>query len=175
MEQASGFLSNETLNFCNCEGIELIKTPVKDHCATGMVERTIGSMKIFVLTYLREHDSQKLKKMIARALCALPFVPHSKLKKNCLRHIMEKRLTPYSEISRKNHHRIPTEIGNHDGIPSRHTDGSRTAETQNAEETNVHQDRGARETENRYKQRRVQRRRRQESTSGNNERSEVDE
>ena len=46
MEQASGFFSNETLNFCNYEGIELIKTPVKDHCATGMVERTIGSMKI---------------------------------------------------------------------------------------------------------------------------------
>ena len=45
MDQATGFFSNEVQNFCNYEGIELIKSPVKDHRATGMVERTIGSIK----------------------------------------------------------------------------------------------------------------------------------
>ena len=54
MDQATGFCSNEIQNFCNYEGIELKKSPVKDHRATGMVERTIGSIKNYVLTYLQE-------------------------------------------------------------------------------------------------------------------------
>ena len=45
MDQATGFFSNEIQNFCNYEGIELIKSPVRDHRATGLVERTIGSIK----------------------------------------------------------------------------------------------------------------------------------
>ena len=49
MDQATGFVSNEILNFCNYEGMELLKSPVKDHRATGMVERTIGSVKNFDL------------------------------------------------------------------------------------------------------------------------------
>ena len=44
MDQATGFFSNEIQNFCNYEGIELIKSPVRNHRATGMVERTIGSI-----------------------------------------------------------------------------------------------------------------------------------
>ena len=48
MDQATGFFSNEIQNFCNYEGIELIKTPVREHRATGMVERTIGSIKNYV-------------------------------------------------------------------------------------------------------------------------------
>ena len=54
MDQATGFCSNEIQNFCNYEGTELKKSPVKDHRATGMVERTIGSIKNYVLTYLQE-------------------------------------------------------------------------------------------------------------------------
>ena len=42
MDRATGFFSKEIQNFCNYEGFELIKSPVRDHRATGMVERTIG-------------------------------------------------------------------------------------------------------------------------------------
>ena len=80
MDQATGFFSNEIQNFCNYEGIELIKSPVRDHRATGMVERTIGSIKNYVLTYLQENKNYKFGEMISRALSALRFVPHSKTK-----------------------------------------------------------------------------------------------
>ena len=80
MDQATGFFSNENQNFCNYEGIELIKSPVKDHRATGMVERTIGSIKNYVLTNLQENRNYKFGLMIFRALSALRFVPHSKTK-----------------------------------------------------------------------------------------------
>ena len=76
MDQATGFFSNEIQNFCNYEGIELIKSPVKDHRATGMVERTIGSIKSYVLTYLQENKNYKF----SRALSPLCFVPQSKTK-----------------------------------------------------------------------------------------------
>ena len=58
----------------------IIKSPVKDHRATGMVERTIGSIKNYVLTYLQEKKNYKFWLMISRALSALRFVPHSKTK-----------------------------------------------------------------------------------------------
>ena len=45
MDQATGCFLKNIKSFCHYEGIELIKSPVKDHCATGMVERTIGSIK----------------------------------------------------------------------------------------------------------------------------------
>ena len=61
MDQATGFFSNEIQIFCNYEGIELIKSPVRDHRATGMVERTIGSIKNYVLTYLQEDKNYKLE------------------------------------------------------------------------------------------------------------------
>ena len=80
MDQATGFFSNEIQNFYNYEGIELIKSPVKDHRATGMVERTIGSIKNYVLTYLHENKNYKFGVMISRGLRALRFVPHSKTK-----------------------------------------------------------------------------------------------
>ena len=80
MDQATGFFSNEIQNFCNYEDIELIKSPVRDHRATGMVERTIGSIKNYVLTYLQENKNYKFGAMISRALSALRFVPHSKTK-----------------------------------------------------------------------------------------------
>ena len=80
MDQATGFFSNDIQSFCNYEDIELIKSPVKDHRATGMVERTIGSIKNYVLTYLQENQNYKFGEMIFRALSALRFVPHSKTK-----------------------------------------------------------------------------------------------
>ena len=80
MDQATGFFSNEIQNFCNYEGIELIKSPVKDHRATGMVEQTIGSIKNYFLTYLQENRKYKFGYVISHALSALRFVPHSKTK-----------------------------------------------------------------------------------------------
>ena len=80
MDQASGFFSKEILNFYNYEGIELIDSPIRDHRAIGMVERTIASIRNYILAYLREDKTQKIKKMIYRALSALRFVPLSKTK-----------------------------------------------------------------------------------------------
>ena len=57
MDQATVVFSNEIQNFCNYKGIELIKSPEKDHRATGMVEQKFGSIKNYVLTYL----SRKIK------------------------------------------------------------------------------------------------------------------
>ena len=57
MDQATEFFSTDIQNFCNYEVIELIKSPVKDHRATGMVERTIGSTINYVLTYLQENKN----------------------------------------------------------------------------------------------------------------------
>ena len=73
MDQGSSFTSNALKSFCNSQGIEIIYSPVNYHCATGCVERTIGSMKIFVLTYAKEKDSGNLESMIERALSALRF------------------------------------------------------------------------------------------------------
>ena len=47
-------------NFCNYEGIQLIKSPVKDLRPAGIVERTIGSIKNYVLTYLQENKIRNL-------------------------------------------------------------------------------------------------------------------
>ena len=54
--------------------------PVKDHRATGMIERTIGSINNYVLTYLREDKNQKYGMMTSRTLSVLRFIPHSKIK-----------------------------------------------------------------------------------------------
>ena len=62
-------------NCCIYEGIELL---CRNWSATGMVERTIGSLKNYVLTYLRENKNHKFGSMISRALSALRLVPHSK-------------------------------------------------------------------------------------------------
>ena len=53
---------------------------MKDHRATGCVERTIGSLKNFVLTYAKEKDSGNLESRVERALSALRFAPISTLK-----------------------------------------------------------------------------------------------
>ena len=80
MDQGSSFTSKAVKSFCNSEGIEIIYSPVNDHRATGCVERTIGSLKNFVLTYAKEKDSGNLESMIERALSALRFAPNATLK-----------------------------------------------------------------------------------------------
>ena len=80
MDQGSSFTSKAVKSFCNSEGIEIIYSPVNDHRATGCVERTIDSLKNFVLTYAKEKDSGNLESMIERALSALRFAPNATLK-----------------------------------------------------------------------------------------------
>ena len=82
MDQGSSFTSKALKSFCNSEEIEIIYSPVKDHRATGCVERTIGSLKNLVLTYAKEKDSGNLESMVERALSALRFAPNSTLKKS---------------------------------------------------------------------------------------------
>ena len=80
VDQGTSFMSNEIKAFCNGEGIEIIKSPVNDHRATGCVERTIGSLKNSILTFAQEKNPQPLEKMVERALGALSFSKKSTLK-----------------------------------------------------------------------------------------------
>ena len=80
VDQGTSFMSNEIKAFCNGEGIEIIKSPVNDHRATGCVERTIGSLRNSILTFAQEKDPEHLEKMVERALGALRFSKNSTLK-----------------------------------------------------------------------------------------------
>ena len=55
-------MSKEVKDFCNGEGIEIIESPVNDHRATGCVERTIGSLKNSILTFVQEKKPEPLEK-----------------------------------------------------------------------------------------------------------------
>ena len=101
MDQGSSFTSKAVKSFCNSEGIEIIYSPVNDHHATGCVKRTIGSLKIFVLTYAKEKDSGNLESMIERALSALRFAPNATLKYRRLKLITAGKQIRSFEISRK--------------------------------------------------------------------------
>ena len=80
VDQGTSFMSNEIKAFCNGEGIEIIKSPVNDHRATGCVERTTGSLKNSILTFAQEKNPEPLEKMVERALGALRFSKNSTLK-----------------------------------------------------------------------------------------------
>ena len=71
-------MSNEIGAFCNGEGIEVIKSPVIDHRLTRCVDRTIGSLKNSLLTFVHEKHPEPLEKMIERALGALRFSENTK-------------------------------------------------------------------------------------------------
>ena len=60
VDQGTSFKSNEVKAFCDREGVEIIKSPVNDHRATGCVERTIGSLKNSILTFVQEKTSRTL-------------------------------------------------------------------------------------------------------------------
>ena len=70
VDQGSCFTSNKFKSFCN---IELVYSPVNDHRGTGSLERTIGSLKKFVLTYASEKEHKSLESMVDKALGALRF------------------------------------------------------------------------------------------------------
>ena len=80
VDHGTSFMSNEIKAFCNGEGIEIIKSLVSDHRATGCVERTIGSLKNSILTFVQEKHPKPVEKMIERALGALRFSKNATLK-----------------------------------------------------------------------------------------------
>ena len=80
VDQGTSFMSKEIKAFCNEVGIEIIKSPVNDHRATGCVERTIGSLKNSILTFAREKNTEPLEEMVERPLGALRFSKNSTLK-----------------------------------------------------------------------------------------------
>ena len=80
VDHGTSFMSNEIKAFCHGEIIEIIKSPVNDHRATGCVERTIGSLKNSILTFVQEKHPEPLEKMIERALGALRFSKNATLK-----------------------------------------------------------------------------------------------
>ena len=73
VDQGSCFTSKKFKSFCNNEDIELMYSPVNDHRGPGFVERTIGSLKNFVLTYATEKEHKSLESMVDKALGALRF------------------------------------------------------------------------------------------------------
>ena len=80
VDQGTSFMSNKIKAFCNEEGTEIIKSPVNDHWATGCVERTTGSLKNSILTFVQEKHPEPWEKMIDRALRALRFSKNATLK-----------------------------------------------------------------------------------------------
>ena len=110
MDQSPSFTSKAVKSFCNSEGIEIDYSPVNDHRATGCVERTIGSLKNFVLTYAREKDSGNFESMVERALSALRFAPNAHSKYCRLKHIMARKQILSVGILRKSH-LCKTQIG----------------------------------------------------------------
>ena len=95
----TGFFSNNIPNFRNYKEIDFVKSQVRNHRATGMVQKTIGSIKHYVITYLREDGNQKFENITLGTLSSLPLYHMQKSKNHCLRHILEERPTMYFEIS----------------------------------------------------------------------------
>ena len=62
VDQGASCMSNEIKAFCKGEGIEIIKSPVIDHRATGCVERTIDGLKNSLLTFVQENTPNPWKK-----------------------------------------------------------------------------------------------------------------
>ena len=80
VDQGTSFKSHEIEAFCNGEGIEITKSPVNDHQATGCVERTIGSLKNSTPFFAQEKNSEPLEKMVEKALGSLRFSKNATLK-----------------------------------------------------------------------------------------------
>ena len=80
MDEGSSLTSTAIKLFCNSERTQISYTPFNDHRATSCVERTIGSLKSFVLTYAKEKEHGNLESMTERALSVLRFAPNATLK-----------------------------------------------------------------------------------------------
>ena len=80
MDQGSSFISEVVKEFCNTEVIKIVYSSLNNHRATGYVERTLGSIKNSILTYVKEEKHGNLRIMVERAPGALRFAPTATIK-----------------------------------------------------------------------------------------------
>ena len=78
-DKGGAFISKEYIEFCKTQNINRIYGTANLHTGTGLVERTIQSLKNLVLANLE--DDQNLRESVNRALHVLRFTIHSETKK----------------------------------------------------------------------------------------------
>ena len=78
-DKGGASVSNEYKKICKTQNINYIYGTANLHTGTGLVERTIQSLKNLILAKLE--DEQDLRESINRALYVLRFTKHSETKK----------------------------------------------------------------------------------------------
>ena len=79
LDKGGAFISKENIEYCKTHNINRIYGTAKLHTGTGLVERTIQSLKNLILAKLE--DNQNLRESVNRALYVLRFTIHSETKK----------------------------------------------------------------------------------------------
>ena len=79
LDKGGASVSNEYKEICKTQNINYIYGTANLHTGTGLVERTIQSLKNLFLAKLE--DGQILRESINRALFVLRFIKHSETKK----------------------------------------------------------------------------------------------
>ena len=78
-DKGGAFISKEYIEYCKTHIINRIYGTANLHTGTGLVERTIQSLKNLTLANLE--DNQNLRESVNRALYVLRFTIHSETKK----------------------------------------------------------------------------------------------
>ena len=78
-DNGGAFISKEYIEYCKTHNINRIYGTTNLHTGTGLVERTIQSLKNLTLANLE--DNQNLRESVNRALYVLRFTIHSETKK----------------------------------------------------------------------------------------------
>ena len=78
-DKGGAFISKEYKEFCKSQNIDRVYGTANLHTGTGLVERTIQSLKNLILANLE--DDQNLHKSVNRALHVSRFRVHSETKK----------------------------------------------------------------------------------------------
>ena len=78
-DKGGTFISKEYKQFCKTQNTNEYLRSDNLHTGTGLVERTIQSLKNLIVANLE--DGQNLRESIKRALYVLIFTKHSELKK----------------------------------------------------------------------------------------------
>ena len=78
-DKGGAFISKEYIEYCKTHNINRVYGTANLHTGTGLVERTIQSLKNLTLANLE--DNQNLRESVNRALYVLRFTIHSETKK----------------------------------------------------------------------------------------------
>ena len=78
-DKGGAFISKENIEFCETQNINRLYETANLHTGTGLVDRTIQSLKNLILANLE--DDQNLRESVNRALYVLRFTVHSEIKK----------------------------------------------------------------------------------------------